>query len=596
MHPTKYYNNRISSLENDLEQALKKDKLIGWGRLISSLSILPAVYFLWSAGWLYWLPIALILLIVFIRFVIADANNKEQVSHLQYLLVINQQEIKAQTGDYFHYDAGNRFTPHDHVYANDIDLFGRASIFQYINRTTSEMGSSTLANWLLQPASVEQILQRQQSINELAGNTPWRQNLQAYGKAKKIESNTQQRLNSWLTEATIFVNFKPWAIVRYVLPVIIITVMLLNAVDILPNIVRTIFLLLFGTLAWFISKRVSVVQQQLTKIVDEVIVLRRSIQLIETSHFKTTFLQQLQQPFLIKQVKASAELKKLQRILDQMDLRYNPLIFIPLNIFLLWDLQQILALEKWKIRNRQNIIQWLDALGQLEAISSLSTLYFNNPKWCMPTLQPAHFSITGQQIGHPLINEAKRVNNFINMDAAGELMLITGSNMAGKSTYLRSIGTNVVLTMAGSAVCAKSFSLAPVQLITSMRIADNLEENTSTFYAELKKLKTVIEKVNKSEKIFILLDEILRGTNSLDRHTGSAALIKQLIKKQACGIIATHDVELAKLKELYPANILNYYFDVQVSNDELYFDYKLKEGICNSLNASILMRKIGIEV
>ena len=175
-------------------------------------------------------------------------------------------------------------------------------------------------------------------------------------------------------------------------------------------------------------------------------------------------------------------------------------------------------------------------------------------------------------------------------------MLVTGSNMAGKSTYLRSIGVNAVLAMAGAPVCASYFSLSPVQIISSMRIADNLEESTSTFYAELKKLKTIIDKVNNKEKVFILLDEILRGTNSLDRHTGSAALIKQLIKHNAACIIATHDVELAKMKDEYPENILNYHFDVQVSNDELYFDYQLKEGICTSLNASILMKKIGIEL
>ena len=168
--------------------------------------------------------------------------------------------------------------------------------------------------------------------------------------------------------------------------------------------------------------------------------------------------------------------------------------------------------------------------------------------------------------------------------------------MAGKSTYLRSIGINTILAMAGSPVCASYFCLSPVQLISSMRIADNLEESTSTFYAELKKLKTIIDKVNNNEKVFILLDEILRGTNSFDRHTGSAALIKQLIKHKAAGIIATHDVELAKMKTDHPDNILNYHFDVQVSNDELYFDYRLKEGICTSLNASILMKKIGIEL
>ena len=168
--------------------------------------------------------------------------------------------------------------------------------------------------------------------------------------------------------------------------------------------------------------------------------------------------------------------------------------------------------------------------------------------------------------------------------------------MAGKSTYLRSIGINVVLAMAGGPVCAKKLVLSPVEIISSMRIADNLEESTSTFYAELKKLKIIIDKVNNGEKVFILLDEILRGTNSSDRHTGSVAFIKQLIKHNASGIIATHDVELAKMKETFPENILNYHFDVQVSNGELYFDYKLRDGICTSMNASILMKKIGIEI
>jgi DNA mismatch repair ATPase MutS len=204
------------------------------------------------------------------------------------------------------------------------------------------------------------------------------------------------------------------------------------------------------------------------------------------------------------------------------------------------------------------------------------------------------FSATN--LGHPLIAETKCVTNSFSTDGIGNITLITGSNMAGKSTFLRSIGCNTVLALMGSVVCADSFTTSHIRLMSSMRIADNLAENTSTFYAELKKLQSIIEAVNQYEKIFILLDEILRGTNSLDRHTGSKALIKQLIKQNAVAILATHDVELAKEENNHPQNITNYHFDVQVANDELYFDYKLKAGICKSLNASILMRKIGIEM
>ena len=245
---------------------------------------------------------------------------------------------------------------------------------------------------------------------------------------------------------------------------------------------------------------------------------------------------------------------------------------------------------------QKNINTWFDTLAQIEALNSLAVLHFNEPRWVFPTIVPGYFFIEGTEMGHPLIPKSKRVNNDIEIKHEGELMLVTGSNMAGKSTYLRSIGVNVVLAMAGAPVCAKAFKVSHVQIISSMRITDNLAESTSTFYAELKKLKTIIEKVNNKEKVFILLDEILRGTNSLDRHTGSVALVKQLIKNDAAAIIATHDLELAKLKEEYPENILNYHFDVQVSNDELYFDYRLKPGVCTSLNASILMKKIGIEL
>ncbi|MBL7763260.1 MAG: hypothetical protein JNL23_07510 [Chitinophagaceae bacterium] len=307
-------------------------------------------------------------------------------------------------------------------------------------------------------------------------------------------------------------------------------------------------------------------------------------------------MQQLRQQFYTGNKKSSADIKQLKQILDRFDIRLNPLVFIPLNTLLFWDLQQAFALEKWKKQHKEKVGQWFNGLGESESLSSLGNIAFNHPDWCFPAISNEHGKLQTVELGHPLINELKRVNNSFSTAGLNQLALITGSNMAGKSTFLRSVGVNIVLAMMGSPVCAKSFTIYPVKVMSSMRIADNLEESTSTFYAELKKLKSIIEAVNRKEKIFILLDEILRGTNSLDRHTGSKALIKQLIQQQAVGMIATHDLELAKLAAEFPGNIHNYHFDVQVANDELYFDYKLKTGICESLNASILMKKIGIEI
>ena len=261
-----------------------------------------------------------------------------------------------------------------------------------------------------------------------------------------------------------------------------------------------------------------------------------------------------------------------------------------------WNLQQVLDLEKWKAQNNTDIKKWFEVLAEYEALQSFATISFNNESWCFPKLADKYFEINATNLGHPLIEKDKSVTNIIDIKNAASVMLITGSNMAGKSTYLRSVGVNAILCMAGAPVCASSFTMSPIQILSSMRVADNLAENTSTFYAELKKLKTIIEKINNGEEVFVLLDEILRGTNSLDRHTGTDALIRQLIKQKTAAILATHDVELATIETEYPANIFNHHFDAQINGEELYFDYKLKNGVCTNMNASLLMKKIGLSL
>ncbi len=458
------------------------------------------------------------------------------------------------------------------------------------------MGSSQLADYLKFPAEQEIILQRQIAGKELSRKIEWLQDMQAMGKEKQITFFTKSRLENWIEEAPVFSNFKPWKWLRYLLPAIIISIVTLYILDLVSSGIFYASLFLFAAIAYQVNKYVAPIHEKLSKISEELDILYKSVTYIENAAFESALLKELQLVFFYENRKTSSEINALKKLLDKLDLRYNLVLSAPLNILLLWNLQQVLDLEKWKSAHQKNIHLWFDTLGHIEALSSFATLHFNKPEWAFPTIHQDYFFIDGKDIGHPLILKSKRINNDIELKDNGELMLVTGSNMAGKSTYLRSIGVNIVLAMAGAPVCAKIFNVSHVQIISSMRITDNLAESTSTFYAELKKLKTIIEKVNNGDKVFILLDEILRGTNSLDRHTGSVALVKQLIKHKAAAIIATHDLELAKLKDEFTNNIINYHFDVQVSNDELFFDYLLKPGVCTSLNASILMKKIGIEL
>lgn len=596
MDPQEFYQNRLIELNTQLKRLKQRKSSFAWLRLGAIAAIVFAFYLLWSLGVVYVVIATVLLLFIFTRLIYADLTNQSKIEHTSKLININENELKSLSGDYYDFETGAEHIPKEHPYANDLDIFGRASIFQYINRTTSEPGSRRLADYLKSTASIDDISKRQIATKELSKKINWVQDLMAEGKKNKITFSTKKRLEDWVKEPPVFSKFRPWKWLRYLLPAIILSVVTLYILDKVGDTIFYLTLLIFAVIAYQINKVVAPVHEALSKVADELSTLSNSISSIEMEQFESPLLKDLQSVFLEKNRKASEDILQIKKILDKLDLRYNLVISLPLNLLLLWNLQQVLDLEKWKAGQQNNLNGWFDTLADFETLNSFGILYFNHPEWIFPTILPEYFSINGKEIGHPLIPIQKRVDNFIDIRTNAELMLVTGSNMAGKSTYLRSIGVNVVLAMAGAPVCARSFSVSHVQLISSMRITDNLEESTSTFYAELKKLKTIIEKVNGGESVFILLDEILRGTNSLDRHTGSKALIKQLIKKKAAAIIATHDLELANLKEDFSENILNYHFDVQVSNDELYFDYMLKPGVCNSLNASILMKKIGIEL
>lgn len=595
-NPLEAYRHQLAALDIKLALLQKRKSVFGWLRFVTLIAAFIALWKLWPLGLIVALPVFSILTGLFLFILSKDLNNNLTIENSVRLRKINETEIEILNHHFTHLPDGSNYKPETHEYANDLDIFGRASLYQYINRTNSEQGNKMFADWLLHQALPGMILQRQETVKELTPETGWRQQLQSCGIATKITIATQQRIEKWLEQPVSFSGKLLWNILKYLLPAISFSFLTLHLINILDASIFYPLMLLMLAVSFAISKLIIPDYLQLNRIAPELESLSESISLIEKKEFKTDLIKQLQAKYKTGLVTSSESIKKLKKVLDLLDIRLNPLVFIPLNTFLFWDLQQIFTLEKWKIANKHNIRDWFGTLAEIECLSSIANLAFNHPENSFPRISNKEGVFIADSMGHPLIAKEKMVCNSFSTEGVNQMNLITGSNMAGKSTFLRSIGINIVLAMMGSTVFARSLALSPMKVLSSMRVSDNLEESTSTFYAELKKLKEVINSVYNNEKVFLLLDEILRGTNSADRHAGSKALIKQLIHHKAVGLIATHDLELAKLADEFPDKIHNYHFDVQVANDELYFDYKLKRGICQSMNASLLMKKIGIEL
>jgi hypothetical protein len=588
------YQQNVQEYSKLLNRHKKKRSSLGWMRLASVIAIAIAAYYGFQSSVLTGVIIAIVGIAEFLFLVKLDAKNDEQIFYYEKLSHINNDELNILEGHYDDREDGLTFLPHEHPYASDMDLFGPNSIYQYINRSTSEQGKKLIAESLLAPSSKQQIIERQEAAIELRLHLHWRQQLQFKGIANPVSFNVERKLLAWSNSPMPY-HQKYWKLVAAIFPIITLGSVAAFVFNLIPFATLSLLLFVFYITSIFISRKIEETYTALSTIEKEVGTIYHLLQHFETLDCKSPLLTSLQHE-LQGNGKAYESILTLKSIINRFDFKLNAIANLLLNTFLLWDLKQVLQLNKWKESYATSINKWFSTMASLELINTLATLTYNHPAWVFPAITDKHFTLDTSEIGHPLIPGDKRVDNSFETEGTGEVSIITGSNMAGKSTFLRSIGVNLVLAQMGAPVCAKRFVFSPVRLYTSMRVSDNLADNTSTFYAELKKLKSIIEEVNKHERVFLLLDEILRGTNSFDKHKGSEALIRQLINKGAVAVIATHDVELGNMKDEYNEQISNYYFDVQVAGEELYFDYKIKSGICQSMNASLLMKKIGIEI
>ena len=594
--PDATYTSHIAQQKNALEKLLKKRSALGWIRFGVFAATVIATYIVFSNSGL-WGLLPLLGGIGFLLLLVSyDVNNNTLIRHTRLLISMNEEELQILSHRFQQRDDGSDLAPQQHHYSNDLDLFGPSSLFQWMNRCYADGGRSLLAGNLLAPLELSAILERQEAVKELSPLVAWRQELQAYAAQAPIRATTTSRIKVWLREDEKHFTGTAWRAVVIIYPVITLGSAAAAILGYLPAAIFSFLYVIFLTVSILLSGKTIKPYLQLSGIVKEMVTMEKLIAWIGNRSFQAALLQGLQTRAELNKKDPAEQIKNLRAILDRFDLRLNIAGLLFFNAFLLWDVRQMMSLNDWRKKNKAVVPHWFNLIAEFEVLHSISTLHFNHPDWCFPQFSNKHLTFNSVALGHPLIPSSLRVVSDFKLEGSPKIGLVTGSNMAGKSTFLRSLGVNSVLAQAGAPVCAGALTLSPFHLMSSMRIADNLAENTSTFYAELKKLKTIIEAVNRHEKIFILLDEILRGTNSLDRHTGSAALIRQLISQKAAAVIATHDVELAALEDSFPTALENYHFDVQVEGEELYFDYKLKHGVCTSLNASILMKKIGIEL
>lgn len=594
MSPREVYNTRVAEFSASAERLQKLSSRLSVARLAAFAGGLILFAVLLSFSLIAAVTTLSVALILFAWLVVKYESTEKGRKRYLHLVEINRLELLCLEGDFSSFKTGEEYAERDHPYSYDLDIFGKASLFQYICRTTSKPASDLLAEYLKQPAAVEKISGRKEAIEELQPLIDWRQELITLGYLNAGAGIAPEPLMQWLRSNDIFVKSSREKVIILLLSTLVLVSIGMVIAGFPAAILGPIFII--NLIFYFTRfKNITRLHEQVSRSSELLKSYSETISLIENQSFSASKLGALQSSF--KDIyTASSRIRRLSKLVGRLDSRLNILVSIPLNLLVFTDIHFCLALEKWKHEHAEKIPDWFAAMAEFEVLASVANMYFNNPEWVFPVITDTFFEFRAEKMGHPLIPAIKRISNDFSVDGAGKAIIVTGSNMSGKSTFLRTCGINTILALAGAPVCASAFSLSNTRLHTSMRITDSLEENISSFYAELRRLKAIIAGAEDDPKVFLLLDEILRGTNSDDRYTGSVALIRQLAGYGAVTVVATHDLRLASLEKESPGDIENYHFDVKVSGEELFFDYRLTPGICSSFNASLLMKKMGIKV
>lgn len=594
MNPENHYTERLSLTEGQLQQVKKQIFRISMLRLALFIAGIAGLYFFFNQTTLLIICICLTFLPLFI---LVKIHNRFFIRKewLETQARIIQEELQALSGDYSSFEDGKEYVNPEHPYSFDLDIFGRRSLFQSINRTCTFFGKNRLAKWLQnhlhEKTSIEK---RQEMVREISEHTLFREQFRVAGLVHHGQSSDGEKIQAWSQSPAQYLHAGWVKAFIWGVPVINSLLLITSLAGWTSFSWLGLSFGIFLVLSFGIIKRATYIQETYGKQLKSLNGYARLIALAKAENWKSAGMQELMERFNLNGQSPIQALQQLSKELDRLDLRNNQFLYVLLEGSIFFQLQEIVRIERWKARYGQHISKWLETVGELDALCSLGTFAYNHPQYTYPELTEKPFYFLATQMGHPLMPASQCVKNDATIPSRPFFLIITGANMAGKSTYLRTIGVNYLLACIGAPVCCERLKLYPNQLITSLRTSDSLSDNESYFFAELKRLKRIIDLLNQGQQLFIILDEILKGTNSMDKQKGSFDLIRQFMQLKANGIIATHDLLLGSLIKQFPEEIRNYCFEADIKENELTFSYKLREGVAQNMNACFLMKKMGI--
>ena len=594
MKPDEYYQKQIDHYTARLKQIKKRRNLITLAKLLTFGYMIFLIYLLINHSTQPLLLLGIGAILVFIFLTLWDFQIIYRQHLIEELLRINTLESDYLAGNFSALDQGERFNDPAHPYAHDLDLFGEDSLFQHLNRTVTFSGTQKLVSWLLSLSKDPEVIHsRQQAAEELCAEPEWCQHFRAAGALHPTQALDAVILKSGPTESPFFSKHSTVRLILWIANTIVIVSWAVTSFTPLPfSISLVLSLLQLSALALYI-KKINAYHQRLNLFLKTISNYLPLVRLIHDQSFRSPYLQKIRHSLFTPESNSLQALTQLHRIQNSLDQRGNIVIAFILNGLYLKDFHTLLRLDHWRKEYGPDIETWTDVLSEADALISMANYRFNHPAYCLPVICQDRLLDT-EEIGHPLLKSERNVTNDFSIRSLHQIAIVTGANMAGKSTFLRTIGVNLILAQSGNVVCSRYFAFQPMTLFTSMRTTDSLSKDTSYFHAELLRLQQLVNIAQQEDKVFIILDEMLKGTNSVDKLNGSLAFLKRILSYPISGLVATHDLALGELADDFPEHFFNVCFEIVHSGSQITYDYKLHPGISSNMNASILLKQMGL--